>query len=390
MNKPRVSIITQDFYPMRGGIASYIMQIYTKYLSNAYVDIILPNQVGKGTAYDKFGFKVHTTKFNPFVSQDERQNENKAILEILTQCNPDIILFGYLRSHPETGLMYKANHPECKIGILTHAKEIILDKSITTTNHTLSGAHTGYLNSEIKAYKNILNSFDKIFAVSKYTANLLKKQGVNREINILYPSIDTTSYANRCTKEQLGYEENDLLILTVGRLIERKGQSKVIQAVSNIIPDFQNLKYAIIGNGPERNNLENMILSKNLSNNITILDNISDKMLSDYYSACDLFALPNNFNLPNDVEGFGIVFLEANLYKKPVIAGYSGGVIEAVQNKKTGLLINPNNPSELEKSIIMLLKNRELRDKLGKNGQERVIKKFNNLPSNNLLNIFKG
>jgi phosphatidylinositol alpha-1,6-mannosyltransferase len=131
-----------------------------------------------------------------------------------------------------------------------------------------------------------------------------------------------------------------------------------------------------------------MIKSRKLSDRIVILDDVSDRIISKYYAACDIFVLPNTFIPPNDVEGFGIVFLEANLYGKPVIAGKSGGVIEAVQHKKTGLLINPDDSSELEQSIVTLINNPNLRTQLGEYGRNRVLKEFNSTPSNKLLKLF--
>ena len=77
------------------------------------------------------------------------------------------------------------------------------------------------------------------------------------------------------------------------------------------------------------------------------------------------------------IEGFGIVFLEANYYKLPVIGSYSGGMIESIINGKTGFLIEPNNLSQLIEKIIYLYKNQEVRDKFGEFGKFRVIKEYN-------------
>lgn len=81
-------------------------------------------------------------------------------------------------------------------------------------------------------------------------------------------------------------------------------------------------------------------------------------------------------SINGDFEGFGIVYLEANLYGKPVIAGCSGGVSDAVINNKTGLLVNPENISEIAKAIKELIGNPEKRINLGKFGRERAINDF--------------
>lgn len=125
-----------------------------------------------------------------------------------------------------------------------------------------------------------------------------------------------------------------------------------------------------------------------LEDSVIFADNVPNSELSKYYSASDVFALPCRFIPPNDVEGFGIVFLEANLYGKPVIAGNTGGAAEAVQHNATGLLINPENMFELEQSILKLYYNRELASNFGRYGRLRVLEKYNSNPCDKLLNLF--
>ena len=81
--------------------------------------------------------------------------------------------------------------------------------------------------------------------------------------------------------------------------------------------------------------------------------------------------------IKEDFEGFGIVYLEANLCSKPVIAGDSGGVRDAVKNGINGLLVNSENIEEITEAVIKLAKDKNLREKLGRQGKERVIKEFN-------------
>ena len=115
---------------------------------------------------------------------------------------------------------------------------------------------------------------------------------------------------------------------------------------------------------------------------------VEDSEIAKYYSSADVFVLPCRFIPPNDVEGFGIVFLEASLYGKPVIAGNTGGATEAVQHNITGLLINPKNNLELEQAILKLYNNPNLANTFGIYGRVRVLENYNSTLSNKLLDLF--
>jgi len=86
--------------------------------------------------------------------------------------------------------------------------------------------------------------------------------------------------------------------------------------------------------------------------------------------------LPTSFIEPNDIEGFGIVFIEASSFAKPVIGGKTGGVIESIEDGKSGFLINPHSQEELINKINFLYKNKEKSKKMGEYGRKRIMKKF--------------
>ncbi|MBU1178315.1 glycosyltransferase family 4 protein, partial [Patescibacteria group bacterium] len=97
-----------------------------------------------------------------------------------------------------------------------------------------------------------------------------------------------------------------------------------------------------------------------------------------FYNASDIFLMPSRtIKSKQDVEGFGIVYLEASACGKPIIAGQGGGVGEAVTDQETGLLINSEKPAEISQAIIKLLNDNELALKLGQNGRKRVKQEFN-------------
>jgi phosphatidylinositol alpha-1,6-mannosyltransferase len=169
--------------------------------------------------------------------------------------------------------------------------------------------------------------------------------------------------------------EGKRILLTVGRLVERKGHDMVIEAMPKVLDKVPNAVYLIVGDGPNLNNLKFKILNFKLEGKVIFAGKVPDEGLSAYFDLGDVFIMPSR-EIDGDVEGFGIVYLEANTAGKPVIGGRSGGVSEAVKEGVSGLLVDPLNVNEIAEAIIKLLTNEELRIKLGNQGKERVEKEF--------------
>lgn len=168
--------------------------------------------------------------------------------------------------------------------------------------------------------------------------------------------------------------EGKKVILSLGRLVRRKGFDKVIQALDLI--ESQDFVYLICGQGEEKNYLRDLVAASKHRERIVFVDSFSEEEKWAYYSLCDIFIMPSR-NIAGDFEGFGIVYLEANLMSRPVIAGASGGVADAVVDGLNGLLINPEDINEIAKALEKLLTNEDLARKLGEQGKERAEKDFN-------------
>ncbi len=234
-----------------------------------------------------------------------------------------------------------------------------------------------------RATKYILKNADWIMVNSNYTANLVQQYypSLNKKIKIVFPcpNIEKTKIPeviknNLISKNNLKGKQ---ILLTVGRLIERKGQDMVIKAVAQLKKDFPQLVYLIVGRGPDKERLEKIVDEYKLRESVIIFEKVADYELPAFYDLADIFIMPCRELADGDIEGFGIVFLEAGNYKKPVIAGRSGGAVEAVLENVTGLLVDPTNEKELIDSITELLRNPEKRRILGEAGYRRVQEQFN-------------
>jgi len=218
----------------------------------------------------------------------------------------------------------------CKVIIYVHGEEIT-----TETGGRLAGHRR----------VQYLQAADKVVAVSSFTCDALTHlMGMRPEkIALIHNGVDTDRFtpgppsAHLIEKHQL---QGKRMILSVGRLVTRKGVDMAIRAVGRLKHEMPELRYLIVGDGENRAELEQVIRDEGLSEIVTLVGKTTDDDLLGYLRTCELFILPNR-TMPNgDTEGFGLVFREANACRKPVIGGRAGGVVEAVVEGVSGLLVD--------------------------------------------------
>ncbi len=219
-----------------------------------------------------------------------------------------------------------------------------------------------------------------VFADSRHVADLVKElsEGVC-PVQVLNPGItpakmkDVPNETAKSLMKRLGI--NSRFILAMGRLVHRKGFDLAVKAFDMIAEDRSNIDLVIAGDGDDRDEVITAASNSKHSDRIRILGSISDLERNILLQECEFFIMPNR-SVEGDLEGFGIVFLQANLYGKAVIGGNNGGVGDAVLNEETGLLVDTSNTSSLAFSITRLLDDKELADSLGRAGKDRVLKEF--------------
>ena len=169
-----------------------------------------------------------------------------------------------------------------------------------------------------------------------------------------------------------GLKRNDarFTILSVGRLIERKGCGMVLRSLARIRHALSDWRYVIIGGGPYEADLTRMIAEFGLQEHVSILNQVDDRSLVGWYGVSDLFVMVSR-EIPErgEVEGLGLVYMEAGAARVPVIAGRSGGVADAVEDGLNGILVDPRSVDELSEGILRLYRDADLRKRLGENGR---------------------
>ena len=135
------------------------------------------------------------------------------------------------------------------------------------------------------------------------------------------------------------------------------------------------MRYVIVGDGDERSSLEQLASDLGVHRQVVFGGEVSDRELPSYYGAADLFVHPNRDDR-GDIEGFGIVFLEAAAAGLPVIGGNSGGVPEALEDGVTGFLVDGRDAGDLARKIRLLTESSDLRRRMGDAGRARVVREF--------------
>jgi len=193
----------------------------------------------------------------------------------------------------------------------------------------------------------VVSNADVIFANSSYTKTLFETHYGKANIEIIHPPIKFVDKEGE--KDSVGIRFN---LLSIGRIVERKGFQFVIEAMEDLVKVYPMLKYYIAGSGPYSKTLEELVNKLNLSRNVFLLGRVSEEEKEKLYKECDLFIMPS-FIIESEaeVEGFGIVFIEANMFGKYVIATKTGGIPDAIIEGVTGQFVEEQNHYSIAEAI---------------------------------------
>ncbi len=193
-----------------------------------------------------------------------------------------------------------------------------------------------------------ISKMDKVICVSDATKDECIKRGIAKEKCVVIPNgVYPNDYSIKTDKKDLENIvktnlENKKVIVTVGRLVQRKG---VYWFIKNVFLKLnKNYIYLVIGDGPDKEKIKELINSLKLNERILMLGKLSDQNLKIIYNTTDLMVLPN-IKVKGDIEGFGIVAIEASSTGLPVIASSIEGLKDAVVNGKNGYLVSPDSES---------------------------------------------
>jgi phosphatidylinositol alpha-1,6-mannosyltransferase len=399
----RIALITYEFYPFKGGVAHTTASICKSFRLKKH-ELFIFNPFYSDTHIYQFPLKAGSTLtlFKYFKGKKILIFLIKSIWKILKDKTIpfshriNIILYLFLTPKQTLRNYYNLIHmfpiiKSLNVDIIFGASvgaclglifplSRLLDKKIVALAHG-----NDFLISRVFSMKSFyIKNIDKIIVSNFFMLKLIKRihQLKKEKLAIINRGLLLEEYLVNESKEELRktlkIPQERFVILSVGRHIDKKNFNLVIKALKQIKLKSASLdiKYYLIGTGPSTNKLKDLANQLNIQEDVIFLGECASNERNKYYKLSDLFIMPS-ITQKGDIEGFGIVFLEANYFKIPVIGTISGGIKEAIIDGETGFLIYPNDLEALVEKILFFYNNRELQIKMGSKGYNRVLKEFN-------------
>jgi len=220
---------------------------------------------------------------------------------------------------------------------------------------------------------------DLIICASDHVNESVRKWFPVREkaIYTIMNGIDTIEFSpneeerNRVRK-RLGVRDGELLLMTSGTISKEKGHHLAVEALNTLFKKNVKLKLMIVGNGEYLTSISSLIDKFGLKDNTILTGFVPNELISNYYNAADIYLIPT-FR----AEGLPFALIEAMSVSLPIIASKAGGIPDVVKNGKEGFLINPSDINDMVSKILILLKDRILREELGARARSKVLNELN-------------
>ena len=358
-------LITNDFGPRTGGIETFINGLVER-LPLGLTTVYTSSQ-GDTREYDEKWFR----EFGVRVIRDRAKillptpRISRRVTQLIKSQEIEIVAFG---AAAPLALMATAcrRAGAQRIIALTHGHEVWWAKLFPFS----------------LAIRRIGKTTDALTYLGEYT-----RQAISLALNTksaaamvkVAPGIDTAHFApvdSKELKESLGLSDKKVIV-SVGRLVHRKGQDYLIEAMSAVIREVPDAHLLLIGEGPYREKLQKLVKSFSLEQNVTFIGRIKYDELPQYICVGEVFAMPSRSRFRGlEVEGLGIVYLEASACGLPVIAGSSGGAPDAVVEGVTGVVVDGMDSAAIAIAVIEMLKNSEKSKAMGASGREWIIQNW--------------
>ena len=365
MKSRKILLVTNDLGPHTGGIESFILGLLGE-MDGSQVVIYTSCEIGS----EEFD-KDLAQKFGVVVIRDRAKvllptpRINRSVAKVMKDYDARFIWFG-----AAAPLGWMSGHLRRsgakRIVALTHGHEVWWSKlwPFSLVMKTMAG------------------QIDALGYLGEFTKRaMMKAVGDSTEMVRIAPGISIDHFTPGPKSVDLAKElgvENKELVLCVGRLVHRKGQDRLIEAMPRVLKSIPNAALLIVGEGPRRDVLEKLVAKHNLEGAVRIVGRLSYDKLPDVIRLGDVFAMPSRsrfFGL--EVEGLGIVYLEASACGVPILAGASGGAPDAVLEGETGLVVDGKNTDAIADSIIKLLNDAPLRQRMSVRGRQWAAEEWN-------------
>jgi phosphatidylinositol alpha-1,6-mannosyltransferase len=360
---PSVLLVTNDFGPRAGGIETFVMGLLER-VPKGEVIVYTSHQSSTGE-YDRrwrddYGVEVVRDK-SSILLPTPRVIRN--LQKLIDERNLSTVWFGAAAPLGVSARWLRragAQH----IVALTHGHEVWWSKVWPFS----------------WAISEIARSVDVVTYLGDFTHQAIARRFKDKnKLTKIAPGIDTEHFRpldGRELREKYGIADR-ATIVSVGRLVHRKGQDRLVEAMPLVLKEIPEAHLVFIGEGPHRKRLDELVKKFKLENHVTFIGRIQYSDLPRHFSLGDIFAMPSRSRLFGlEVEGLGIVYLEASACGLPVVGGNSGGAPDAVKEGITGFVVDGNKLPEIADRIITLLKDDELRNQMGNAGRSWAMEEW--------------
>ena len=357
--------VTNDFGPRAGGIETFIIGLIERLPKSSI--IVYTSAQENSAPYDAewlrdYGVEVIRDRAKILLPTPR---VNRAVAKIIRARGIKVVAFGAaapLAWMSSTLRKAGAQH----IVALTHGHEVWWAK-IFPFNLIL---------------RRIGSTTDSLTYLGEFTRLAISKALTSKSaaaMQKIAPGIDVKHFRaldSTALRQSLGLSEKKVIV-SVGRLVHRKGQDFLIESMPQILKQVPDAHLLLVGQGPYRAHLEKLVTKHSLQKNVSFIGRIQYKDLPGYICVGDLFAMPSRSRFAGlEVEGLGIVYLEASACGLPVIAGASGGAPDAVIEGVTGFVVDGTNTEQIAKRSIELLLDQDLRRSMGSAGRAWIEKEW--------------
>jgi len=359
----RLLLVTKDFPPDIGGIQTYCVELGRRFVEQCESFAVVAPAIPGAEAVDR------DVPFDVVRIPGTRSSFAPSVLAYLPRLKArygfDVVLGAQWQSAWAAVVGRRVLGPYV-VCAAVHGREVL----------TMHYAHLGGAGIYDGARRFTLGAVDRLFPGTQYALDLVREKGV------AYRSAEVVSYGcnverfgphgGEAKRRELGLEGKKVL-LSLCRLVPRKGVDTVLEALPAISKAVPEVQYVIAGDGEDRPRLEQLAAGLDVMPMVRFLGRVSNEEVAPLLDMADVFVMPAREERPC-VEGFGLVFLEANACETPVIGSTSGGIPDAVVDGETGLLVPPSAPAAFAEAAIRLLNDADLRRRLGRAGRERVLR----------------
>jgi phosphatidyl-myo-inositol dimannoside synthase len=353
MNQNTIIIPVYDFKPLLGGVANYVHELALQFSRRARVHVLSRKLPGSEEFDRDLPYQI-TRIAVPTSTMMSYPVFARALRPIIHDQPPDAI---FCPTWLPDGAAARSAIGSSAIPYFLAAHGMEVFDNFLNIRNSIRTVLTRKLKREV------FQGARKVFPVSTYTrAAVLAEGGVNQASvvtvnNGVNPGIFKKSPE---TAELRGRyrTQGEKILLTVTRLYPYKGVDKVLEALPAILRAVPDLKYLVAGTGPDQPRLQELTSRMGLQDHVSFLGAVPLAKVVELYNAADLFVMLTREALP-DVEGFGLVFLEAAACGLPAVGGRSGGIPDAIEEGKSGWLVDPCNTEEISSTIGGLLNSPE-------------------------------